>query len=74
MVNPNRSDCPYPNKALCGAGVAFKVCQALAASAAASAELLHEHLELVALATVADMVPPKWEAICLVHWNGVDEA
>ena len=23
---------------------------------------------------VADMVPPKWDAICLVHWNGVDEA
>jgi single-stranded-DNA-specific exonuclease len=31
VVNPNRSDCGYPNKALAGVGVAYKVCCALAA-------------------------------------------
>ena len=29
VLNPNRPDCPYPEKNLCGAGVAFKLAQAL---------------------------------------------
>src|ERR1051325_5987563 len=29
VINPNQADCSYPCKALCGAGVAFKVAQAL---------------------------------------------
>src|SRR6266567_5572281 len=29
VLNPNRPDCAYPEKALCGAGVAFKLVQAL---------------------------------------------
>src|ERR1035438_4754962 len=29
VVNPNRPDCSYPEKNLCGAGVAFKLAQAL---------------------------------------------
>ena len=29
VLNPNRPDCPYPEKNLCGAGVAFKLVQAL---------------------------------------------
>ena len=28
VVNPNRRDCPYPEKNLCGAGVTFKLVQA----------------------------------------------
>ena len=30
VINPNRTDCSYPNPNLCGAGVAFKLAQALA--------------------------------------------
>ena len=29
VLNPNRADCAYPEKNLCGAGVAFKLAQAL---------------------------------------------
>jgi single-stranded-DNA-specific exonuclease len=57
VVNPNRDDCDYPNKGLCGAGVSFKLCQALMSSRRIPAEQLHAQLDLVALATVADLVP-----------------
>ncbi len=30
VVNPNRVDCRYPNKGLCGTGVAYRLCEALA--------------------------------------------
>jgi single-stranded-DNA-specific exonuclease len=33
VVNPNRPDCAYPNKHLCGAGVAFQLVRALLAQA-----------------------------------------
>ena len=29
VVNPNRVDCQYPNKALCGTGVAYRLCESL---------------------------------------------
>jgi single-stranded-DNA-specific exonuclease len=32
LLNPNRAGCPYPEKNLCGAGVAFKLVQALLAT------------------------------------------
>ena len=32
VLNPNRPDCGYPDKNLCGVGVAFKLVQALLAS------------------------------------------
>ncbi|MFY9725381.1 MAG: single-stranded-DNA-specific exonuclease RecJ [Bryobacteraceae bacterium] len=61
VINPNRRDCPYPNKDLCGAGVAFKLAQALLARSGWSAERLartsESMLKLVAIATVADVVP-----------------
>ena len=57
VVNPRRPDCRYPNKALAGTGVAFKVMHALARSRALRDEELYYHLDLVALATVADVMP-----------------
>jgi single-stranded-DNA-specific exonuclease len=48
-------DCPVvATKELCGTGVAFKLGQALLG---ADSELLRRHLDLVALATIADVVP-----------------
>jgi single-stranded-DNA-specific exonuclease len=49
VVAPRPSDYPFPD--LCGTGVAYKLLQAL------GTEGLDEHLDLVALATVADVVP-----------------
>ena len=69
VINPSQPGCPYPNKSLCGAAVAYKLSQALLDAAAphtADAEafcartrdvLLPSFLKLVAIATVADSVP-----------------
>jgi single-stranded-DNA-specific exonuclease len=61
VLNPNRRDCGYPDKHLCGAGVTFKLVQALLAgsglSAARQTALLDSFLKPVAIATVADIVP-----------------
>ncbi len=61
VLNPNRTDCGYPEKHLCGAGVAFKLVQALLNSLDWPAEkrqrVTESFLKLVAIATVADVVP-----------------
>ncbi|NNM33561.1 MAG: single-stranded-DNA-specific exonuclease RecJ [Gemmatimonadetes bacterium] len=69
VVNPNRSDCVYPNKGLCGAGVAFKLCHLLARRFQVPDEDLWAQLDLVALATVADQVPLDDENRILVRFG-----
>ncbi|HEX4229490.1 MAG TPA: single-stranded-DNA-specific exonuclease RecJ [Bryobacteraceae bacterium] len=61
VLNPNRPDCGYPEKGLCGAGVTLKLVQALLAISGVpggrQAALLDSFLKPVAIATVADIVP-----------------
>jgi len=61
VLNPNRRDCEYPEKNLCGVGVAFKLVQALVATLDWSPDkrrrILESFLKLVAIGTVADVVP-----------------
>ena len=57
VLNPNRPDCTYPEKNLCGAGVALKLIQALLANHPKRAAFIESFLKLVAIATVADVVP-----------------
>src|ERR1017187_644741 len=61
VLNPNRPDCSYPEKNLCGAGVAFKLAQALFARLGWTPErkrrVSESFLKIVALATVADVFP-----------------
>lgn len=60
VLNPNQAECTYPCKHLCGAGVAFKLAQALLEShdrGRARTKLLPSFLKLLAIATVADAVP-----------------
>src|SRR6266849_2770942 len=61
VLNPNRPDCTYPEKNLCGAGVAFKLIDALIRASgwedARRERILDSFLKLVAIATVADVVP-----------------
>ncbi|MEI6042085.1 MAG: single-stranded-DNA-specific exonuclease RecJ [bacterium] len=64
VVDPKRLDCAYPDKMLCGAGVAYKIVQALI-----SYDKAHESkfdikegwekwlLDMVGIATLSDMVP-----------------
>jgi single-stranded-DNA-specific exonuclease len=56
VVNPNQQGCEYPCKSLCGAGVAFKIAQALL-EATGRERLLPSFLKIVAIATIADAVP-----------------
>lgn len=69
VLNPKRTDCAYPNEGLCGTGVAFKACQALARARGLDEEELLYHLDLVALATVADLVPLTDENRVLVRFG-----
>lgn len=55
VLNPNRPDCGYPFKGLAGVGVAFKLCQALYQKRGKEAGALWYYLDLVALATIADL-------------------
>ncbi len=56
VLNPNQTGCDYPCKALCGAGVAFKIAQALLEKTD-RARLIPSFLKIVAIATIADAVP-----------------
>jgi single-stranded-DNA-specific exonuclease len=56
VLNPNQAGCGYPCKFLCGAGVAFKLAQALL-ERAGRARLVPSFLKVVAIATIADSVP-----------------
>jgi len=55
VVNPHQDDDAYPDKNLAGVGVAFKLCDAL--SRTLTGKPWNKDLELVALGTVADVVP-----------------
>nr|WP_263458503.1 single-stranded-DNA-specific exonuclease RecJ [Brenneria tiliae] len=66
MINPNLRDCAFPSKALAGVGVAFYLMMALCVRLRESGWFteqglaepkLAELLDLVALGTVADVVP-----------------
>ena len=60
VVNPNQKGCDYPCKQICGAGVAFKVAQALMQRRLDSKDqtkLLLSFMKVAAIATIADAVP-----------------
>ena len=66
IINPKQKDCQYPEKMLCGAGVIFKVIQALILEIRNSKPEISSSLpigwekwllDMVGLATLSDMVP-----------------
>jgi len=56
IINPKQPDCNYGGE-LSGVGVAYKFAQALYSRLNQDDQELHEHLDLVALGTSADIVP-----------------
>jgi single-stranded-DNA-specific exonuclease len=56
VIDPRRPDCPSPCKDLCGTGVVFKLAQALCGELGLLDSTPMHFLDLVALATVADIV------------------
>lgn len=54
MINPWRPDCVYPERYLCGVGIAFKLAQALFRAYEREQEV-HALLDLVAIGTIGDV-------------------
>ena len=63
VVDPKQPACTYPNPGLAGVGVAFKLLCALEGD---SAEMLRRYSDLVAIGTVADVMPLAGENRFLV--------
>ena len=61
VLDPKRTDCPYPFKELAGCGVAFKLLQGVLVKLGRDPEAATEFLDLVAVATASDMVPVEDE-------------
>jgi len=61
VINPNRADSAYPDRSLAGVGVAYKLCQSLAKRRGQAPDSLWEYLDLVAVATIADLAPLRGE-------------
>lgn len=79
IINPNLPDCAFPSKCLAGVGVAFYLMLALRAhlrdagwfeEQGIAVPNLAEHLDLVALGTVADVVPLDANNRILI-WQGL---
>jgi single-stranded-DNA-specific exonuclease len=73
IVNPNRKDFPYTHTPLSGVGVAFKFIhaafKALEVDPDSAKEFLYSMMDLVALGTVADIVPLTGENRTLVKYG-----
>ncbi len=67
IVDPQRDDDDSGAQALCGTGIAFKLVQALVPALGLPPNLPYHLLDLVALATVADVVPLVGENRVLVR-------
>lgn len=64
VINPHRQDCPFPDKELCAAGLAFYLVIALRARLREAGWFkssphpdVRRYLDIVTLGTIADMVP-----------------
>ena len=73
LLNPNQPGCPYPEKNLSGVGVAFKLAQALLGgldwTPQRRQKVLASMLRLVAIGTVADVVPLVGENRTIVKFG-----
>jgi single-stranded-DNA-specific exonuclease len=69
VLNPHRPDCDYPERVLCGAGVAFKLLHALYLRHGRTVDDLYRYLDLVAIPTVADLVPLTGENRILTRFG-----
>ena len=69
IVNPKQEDCPYPFDKLCGAGVAFKVIKILYEKCGLNPIGLEEYAELMAIATIGDVVDLSDENRVIVKYG-----
>jgi len=69
VLNPRRPGCEYPDKDLAAVGVAFKLALAVAKAVGANENPILGMLDLVAVATVADIAPLRGENRVLVRYG-----
>lgn len=69
VLNPHREDSIYPERVLCGAGVAFKLLQALFERHGRTVGDLFKYLDLVGIPTIADLVPLTGENRILARFG-----
>ena len=79
ILNPKQPDCTYPEKMLCGAGVAFKLVHALLLTPLAHSTttpftptqlpLGKWLLDMAGMSTIADMVPLRGENRAIAHFG-----
>lgn len=67
ILNPKQKDCPYPYKELCGCGVGYKLIAGYAKKYEIDDEIVNEHLDLLATAIAADIVPITHENRTLAY-------
>jgi single-stranded-DNA-specific exonuclease len=69
VLNPKRIGCGYPDKDLAAVGVAFKLALALAGAMGKNDNFIWAMMDLVALATVADVAPLRGENRVFVRYG-----
>lgn len=71
IINPKHPDEPYPNKDICGSGLAYKVVEALVRAGVGGVTPGWERwlLDLVAIATIADMMDVRGENRALISYG-----
>jgi single-stranded-DNA-specific exonuclease len=69
VLNPKRPDCPSTDKDLAAVGVAFKLALALTRAVGGNDGAVYAMLDLVALATIADVAPLRGENRVLVRYG-----
>lgn len=69
ILDPKRSDCPYPFKELAGCGIGFKLAQAYCLTHNLPAENYERYLDLVMVSIAADIVPVNDENRTLAYYG-----
>lgn len=69
VLNPNRPDCTSSDKGLAGVGVAFKLALSLTRALGGNENVVYRMLDLVALATIADIAPLVGENRVFVRYG-----
>lgn len=75
VINPHRPDCSYPFKELAGVGVVFKLICAFEEShfksdrLSSNLKLIKKYADLVAIGTIADVMPIKEENRVIVKYG-----
>jgi len=69
VLDPKQNDCSYPFQELSGAGVGFKLIQAMARKLKISDKKTFESLDLLAISIAADIVPITGENRILTYYG-----